>query len=95
MNNKYRCSICNKVSSRDIETNYEETTKHTFVRDPKDKQHFICMDCNLIYQDLMVDYYIQDDPYGWFSDEEEFNLEIDNDSDSEDQTIFEQDVEEP
>lgn len=53
------------------------------------------MDCNLIYQDLMVDYYIQDDPYGWFSDEEEFNLEIDNDSDSEDQTIFEQDVEEP
>lgn len=61
-----RCSICNKVSSPGIQTNYGEYSKKPFVPDPKDPLYFICMDCKEAHETTMLDYQRQDElKYGW------------------------------
>lgn len=60
-----RCFYCNKVSSRDIETNAEEFTKKRFFRDPKLDTRLTCEDCKEVIEELMLDYEKLDDVYGW------------------------------
>lgn len=60
-----RCFYCNKVSSKDIETNAEEFTKKRFFRDPQLDTRLTCEDCKEVIEELMLDYEGQDDVYGW------------------------------
>jgi Fe2+ or Zn2+ uptake regulation protein len=58
----FRCSICDSVSNEFIETNIGDYKKHlSFVNDPKDHTHFICMECNDSVDDLRQDYEYMDD----------------------------------
>lgn len=60
-----RCYYCNKVSSRDIETNAEDFTKKRFFRDNDLSVRVVCEDCKEVIEDLLLDYEAQDDVYGW------------------------------
>jgi len=64
MSNK-RCGICNRVSSRDIETDIGSFTKNAFVADPSDNKHYICSECKEIHEELMLDYELKDGVWGW------------------------------
>jgi hypothetical protein len=76
-----RCSICNKVSSHDIQTNLGDFTKKSFVPDPKNPMFFICEECKVVHEDQMLDYQKKDDLVaGWLR----FWLG-DNDNESEDE----------
>lgn len=73
-----RCFYCNKVSSRDIETNAVEFTKARFFRDPDLPTRTACEGCKEVIEELMLDYEKQDDVYGWRA------YHADNDSFAED-----------
>lgn len=60
-----RCSVCNRVSSKDIETNALETYKGNFVPDPINRLHFVCVDCKEVHEELMLDYAHKDGVWGW------------------------------
>jgi hypothetical protein len=60
-----RCSICNVVSSRDIETSVGDYRATGFVADPADSKHYICDECKGHHEELMMEYSLQDDVYGW------------------------------
>lgn len=60
-----RCYYCNKVSSRDIETNAEDFTKKRFFRDNDLPVRVVCEECKEVIEDLLLDYEKQDDVYGW------------------------------
>lgn len=60
-----RCWYCNKVSSRDIETDAEGFSKKRFFRDNDIPIRVVCEDCKEIIEDLLLDYEAQDDVYGW------------------------------
>ncbi len=60
---KYRCSICNRVSSGDIQTNLGDLAPGQFCSDPKDKSQYICMDCNGSIENVKVDYYAKDNEH--------------------------------
>lgn len=69
MNYNTRCSICNHVSSEDIQTELGDFSKGEFVPDPKSSLFYICMPCKEVYEDLMLSYETQDDPYSWLDPE--------------------------
>lgn len=57
----HRCSICNCVSSEDVETEIGDYQGYTyFVNDPKDPSHFICGACDEVVKDLRNDYEMDD-----------------------------------
>lgn len=58
----FRCSICNCVSDESIETNIGDyRSGMSFVNDPKDHNHFICVDCSEEIQSLRNDYSFMDE----------------------------------
>lgn len=74
-----RCSICNKVSSRGIQTNHGDFSKKAFVADPKDPKFHICMECKETHETSMLDYQRQDElKYGWLY----FYPDVGNDNES-------------
>lgn len=77
MQNNCRCSICNKVSSLDIETDIGDFSKDNFVPDPKNNSHFICTECKGWHEGLMLAYEQEDGHWGW-ENEEENNFDLDN-----------------
>lgn len=68
MRNHARCVTCNKVSSEDIETNPGDYKPEEFVPDPVDPLNYICKECKEWHEDLALDYWFKDDPYGWEED---------------------------
>lgn len=89
-----RCNDCNKVSSQEIETNIGDFSQDHFVIDPHNSTKFICKECKEWYEELMMDYEIKDDPYGWKEDglldilDLELETESDNDEDIRDDKKF-------
>lgn len=73
-----RCDICNKVSSREIETNPGDFSKNPFVPDPGRDFGFICVECKEHVEELSLEFLLGDDPYGWDQAPEPAN---DNDDD--------------
>lgn len=65
MNYNTRCSICNHVSSEDIQTELGDFTKGEFVPDPKNELHYICIVCKEVFEEQMLAYEAKDDPYSW------------------------------
>ena len=65
MNFNTRCVCCNKVSSKEIETDIGDYSKSEFVVDPINPSAFICKECKEWHEDLMMNYHQKDDPYGW------------------------------
>lgn len=58
----FRCSICNRVSLEEIETNIGDYQKGlTFVNDPKNSDDFICLDCSDVVDEQRHDYWLMDD----------------------------------
>lgn len=58
---KFRCSLCNSVSNDKIATeigDYKENM--SFTHDPKNGQHFICIDCAEVIEDQRQWYEFQD-----------------------------------
>lgn len=56
-----RCTICNCVSSEDIETTIGDYRPGmSFVPDPKDSLGFICLECQDVIQDQRFDYELMD-----------------------------------
>jgi hypothetical protein len=52
-----RCSICNKVSNEEIQTELGDYQAHmSFTNDPKDPLHFICVECADSIEDQRQDY---------------------------------------
>lgn len=60
----HRCIVCNKVSTSDIQTEVGDLTKRHFKKDEY-STGFICGECEDWHEELMTDYFYQDDPYGW------------------------------
>jgi len=59
----YRCTICNRVSDKSIETNLAETVKGHFHADPKfPDQSYICDPCDTEIDILKSEYHLNDDP---------------------------------
>lgn len=57
----FRCSICNTVSNEEIETDLGDFKSHmSFVNDPKDPTHFICITCSEEIDSLRQDYEYDD-----------------------------------
>lgn len=58
----HRCSICNCVNNENIETNIGDYRSHmSFVNDPKDPSHFICISCEEEIQNLRDEYQYMDE----------------------------------
>lgn len=96
MNKNARCSICNKVSSRDIETNLGDFMNKSFVPDPKNSQFYVCVDCKESHESLMLDYeranvggvwgnknYGEVEGYDVLLEPVEYTEEVDNETDEE------------
>lgn len=75
MNYNTRCSICNHVSSEDIQTELGDFTKGEFVPDPKNELHFICIVCKEVFEEQMLAYEAKDDPYSWLDPDVEVGLD--------------------
>lgn len=53
----HRCSICNCVNIVDIETDLGDYRDFmSFTPDPSNKNHFICIDCAEVIQEIRYDY---------------------------------------
>lgn len=52
MKETFRCSICNKVSSQELEDGCSPYHEDYYVPDPKDKLHWICLECAEIIFDI-------------------------------------------
>lgn len=60
-----RCYICNKVTSKAIETNAEELCKK-IVRDDHDESRMVCIECKEASDEVLNDFRMEDDYYfGW------------------------------
>lgn len=56
-----RCTICNCVSSEDIETTIGDYRRGmSFAPDPIHRNSFICMECQDVIQDQRFDYELMD-----------------------------------
>lgn len=69
-----RCKTCNRVSSKEIETDAFDQYNGKFIYDPVDDNAFICMECSEWHQELMLDFSYKDDPWGWEDSGEEEKL---------------------
>lgn len=81
----HRCTICNRVSSKDIQTNACEYKDVPFVPDTYG-QGFICLDCKQSVESLLLDYEQDDDIWGWeytIAEDEDDNDKIVLDNDDE------------
>ena len=53
----HRCSICNCVSIVDIQTELGDYRQYmSYVTDPSNRLHFICIDCHEAIQDVRDDF---------------------------------------
>lgn len=58
----YRCSCCNSVSNESIETDLGDFKYNlSFVNDPKDDNHFICITCSEAIEDVRRDFQYMDE----------------------------------
>lgn len=60
MKRSFRCSICNKVSTPEIETFPGDYKSDFFVEDPKDKNNFICGECREIIDQTNAEFYYEE-----------------------------------
>lgn len=75
----HRCTICNSVSSSEIQNAIGDLNKDSYVPDTKG-QGFICSKCDGIISNLHFEYEADDDVMGWefvvaSDDDDKINLD--------------------
>ena len=74
----HRCSICDKVNIQEIENNLGDYDSDiSFVSDPSDASHFICIDCSTEIQEIRDEYAFWDSLKN--GDEDEWTLIVKED----------------
>jgi len=65
-NGVHRCSICNRVSNEEIETNMGDYVQDlSFTFDPNNSLFDICVECGEAIDEVRHDYDFEEEEEGW------------------------------